>query len=220
MGKQWKQWQTLFWGGLQNHCCGESNGNPLQYCCLKNPMDRGAWWAAVHGVPKSLTWLNDFTFTFHFHALEKEMATHSSVLAWRIPGTAEPGGLQSMGSHTVGHDWNHLAAAAKSLLMVTAATNLKDACSLEVKLCTPRQCIKKQRNYSTEKTLYSQSYVFSSSYIWMWELDHKEGWMRKNWCLWTVVLEKTLESPLDCKEIKTVNPKGNQFWIFIRRTGA
>ena len=79
-------------------------GTPLQYSCLENPMDRGAWWAAVHRVAKSWTRLNDFTFTFYFHALEKEMATHSSVLAWRIPGTGEPGGLPSMGSHRVGHD--------------------------------------------------------------------------------------------------------------------
>ena len=90
----------------------EGNGTPLQYSCLENLMDGGAWWAAVHGVAKSRTGLNDFTFTFHFHALEKEMATHSSVLAWRIPGTGEPGGLPSMGSHRVGHDWSDLAAAA------------------------------------------------------------------------------------------------------------
>ena len=83
---------------------GEGNGTPLQYSCLENPMDGGAWCAAVHGVDRSRTQLNDFTFTFHFHALEKEMATHSSVLAWRIPGTGEPGGLLSMGSHRVGHD--------------------------------------------------------------------------------------------------------------------
>ena len=83
---------------------GEGNGTPLQYSCLENPLDTGAWWAAVHGVPKSRTLLSDFTFTFQFHALEKEMATHSSVLAWRIPGTGEPGGLQSMGSHRVRHD--------------------------------------------------------------------------------------------------------------------
>ena len=82
----------------------EGNGNPLQYSCLENPMDGGAWWAAVHGVAKSWTQLSDFTFTFRFHALEKEMATHSSVLAWRIPGTGEPGGLPSVGSHRVGHD--------------------------------------------------------------------------------------------------------------------
>ena len=80
---------------------GEGNGNPLQYSCLENPMGGGAWYAVVHGVTKSRTRLSDFTLTFHFHALEKEMATHSSVLAWRIPGTGE---LPSMGSHRVGHD--------------------------------------------------------------------------------------------------------------------
>ena len=80
---------------------GNYNGTPLQYSCLENPMDGGAWKAAVHA--KGLTRLSDFTFTFHFHALEKEMATHSSVLAWRIPGTGEPGGLSSLGLHRVGH---------------------------------------------------------------------------------------------------------------------
>ena len=91
---------------------GEGNGTPLQYSCLENPMDGGAWWSPVHGVVKSRAWLSDFTFTFHFHALEKEMATHSSILAWRIPGTEEPSGLPSMGWHRVGHDWSDLAAAA------------------------------------------------------------------------------------------------------------
>ena len=83
---------------------GEGNGTPLQYSCLENPMDGGAWWAIVHGVTKGRTRLSDFTFIFHFHALEKKMATHSSVLAWRIPGTREPGGLPSAGSHRVGQD--------------------------------------------------------------------------------------------------------------------
>ena len=83
---------------------GEGNGTPLQYSCLENPMDGGAWWAAVHGVAEGWTRLSNFIFSFHFHALEKEMATHSSVLAWRIPGTGEPGGLPSMGLHRVGHD--------------------------------------------------------------------------------------------------------------------
>ena len=83
---------------------GEGNATPLQYACLENPMDGGAWRAAVQGVAKSPTRLRDFTFTFHFHALEKEMATHSSVLAWTIPGVGEPGGFPSMGSHRVGHD--------------------------------------------------------------------------------------------------------------------
>ena len=83
---------------------GEGNATPLHYSCLENPMDGGAWKAAVHGVPKSQTRLSDFTFTFHFHALEKAMATHSSVLAWSIPGMGEPGGLPSLGSHRVGHN--------------------------------------------------------------------------------------------------------------------
>ena len=82
----------------------EGDDAQLQYSCLENPMDGGAWWAAVHGVMKSRTRQSDFSFTFYFHALEKEMATHSSFLAWRIPGMAEPGGLPSMGSHRVGHD--------------------------------------------------------------------------------------------------------------------
>ena len=86
------------------HTDGEGNGTPLQYSCLENPMDGKAWQAAVHGVVKSRTRLSDFTFTFRFHALEKEMATHSSILAWRISGTAKPGGLPSMGSHRVGHN--------------------------------------------------------------------------------------------------------------------
>ena len=90
--------------GSSSSWYGEGNSTPLHYSCLENPMDRGAWWVAVHGVTKSQTRLRDFTFTFHFHALEKEMATHSSVLACRIPGTGEPGGLPSMWSHRVGHD--------------------------------------------------------------------------------------------------------------------
>ena len=109
----------------------------------------------------------DCAFTFHFHALEKEMATHSSVLAWRIPGTGKPGGLSSMGSHRVGHAWSDLAAAA--------------AC-MDV------------------------------------SLDLKKNLSAKELMLLNLVLEKTLESPLNCKEIKPVNPKGNQPWIFIGRT--
>ena len=95
------------------------NGTPLQYCCLENPMGGGGSWAAVHGVSKSRKRLSDFLFTFHFPALENEMATHSSVLAWRIPGTGEPGGLPSMGSHRVGHDWSDLAAAAVLVYIYT-----------------------------------------------------------------------------------------------------
>ena len=83
---------------------GEGNGTPLQYSCLENAMDGRVLWVVVYGVAQSRTQLNAFTFTFQFHALEKEMATHSSVLAWRIPGTGEPGRLPSMGSHRVGHN--------------------------------------------------------------------------------------------------------------------
>ena len=108
----------------------------------------------------------------------------------------------------------------KSLQMVNAAMKLKDACSLEEKLWLyiPRQHIQKHRRYFATKGPSSQSYDFSSSHVWMWELDYIESWAPKNWCFWTVVLEKTLESPLDCKEIQSVHPKGNQSWIFTGRT--
>ena len=106
---------AMFWVielTLSRFCVGEGNGTPLQYSCLENPMDGRAWWAAVHGVTRSRIGLSNFTFTFYFHLLEKEMATHSRVLAWRIPGMGEPGGLPSMGSHRVRHNWSDLAAAA------------------------------------------------------------------------------------------------------------
>ena len=96
---RWRQLCVPFYLGLSDFV-GEGDGTPLQYSCLENPIDGGAWWAAVHGVWKSQMRLSNFPFTFHFHALEKEMATHSSVLAWRISGTEEPGGLPSMGSHS------------------------------------------------------------------------------------------------------------------------
>ena len=110
--------------------------------------------------------------------------------------------------------------APKSLQMGTVAMKSKDTCPWKKSYDKPRQCFKKQRPYFAHKSPYSQSYGFSSSHLWMWELDHKEGWMLKNWCFRTVVLEKTLESPLDCKESQPVHPKGNQSWIFIRRTDA
>ena len=108
--------------------------------------------------------------------------------------------------------------APESLQIVTAATKLKTVAPWKKSYNQPRQHIKEQRHYFTDKGLSSQGYGFSSSHVWMWELDHKESWAPKNWCFWTVVLEKTLESPLDCKEIQPVNPKGNQSWIIIGRT--
>ena len=108
----------------------------------------------------------------------------------------------------------------KSLQVVTAAMKLKDTCSLEEKLYIPRQNTKKQRHYFADKGSNSHSYSFSSSHVQMWELEHKEGWVPKKWCFWTVVLEKSHENPLDYKGIKPVNPKGNQSWIFTGRTDA
>ena len=120
--------------------------------------------------------------------------------------------------------WQTLfGGAPKSLQMVTASMKLKDSYSLEEKLWPTSAHIKKQRHYFANKGLSSQSYGFVwmySSHVWMWELDCKESWVLKNWCFWIVVLEKTLASPLDCKEIKPVPPKGNQSWIFIGRTDA
>ena len=122
--------------------------------------------------------------------LEESMATRSSVLAWRTPWTEEPGRLQSMESQLKWLSTKHA------------------------------QCIKKQRHHFTNKDLRSESYGFSSSHVWMWELNCKEGWVLKNWYFWFMVLEKTLETPLDCKEIKSVNPKRSQSWIFIGRADA
>ena len=104
---------------------GEGNGTPLQYSCLENPMDGGAWKATVHGVAEGRTWLSYFTYAFHFHPLEKEMAAHSSVLAWRIPGTGEPGRLPSMGWHRVRHDWSDLVVVVVTLWNTWLKTLLK-----------------------------------------------------------------------------------------------
>ena len=109
--------------------------------------------------------------------------------------------------------------APKSLQMVTEAMKFKDVCSLEEK-DQPRQHIKKQRHYFADKYPSSQSYVFSSSHVWMWKLDHKKGRVLNNWCFWAVVLENTLESPLDCKEIQPVYSKGDQPWVSFGRTDA
>ena len=103
---------------------------------------------------------------------------------------------------------------------VTAAMKLKMFTPWKKGYDQPRQHIKKQRHYLANKGPSSQSYGFSSSHVWMWELDYKESWAPKNWCFWTVVLEKTLESPLDCKEIQPVHPKGNKSWIVIGSTNT
>ena len=127
----------------------------------------------------------------------------------------------------MGNRWEKMETVTPYIFLGFKITAGGD-CSHEIKRClllgrkamTNLDNILKNRYHFANKDLYRQSYGFSSSHVWMWELDHKEGWAPKNWCFWTVVLEKTLESPLDCKEIQPVNPKGNQPWIFIGRTDA
>ena len=123
-----------------------------------------------------------------------------------------------------GKQWKQWEAlffgAPKSLQMVTAAMRLKELAPRMTSYDQSRQHIEKQKHYFADKGPSSQSYGFSSSHVWMWEFDYKKSWTPKNWCFWTVVLEKTPESPLDCKEIQPVHPKGNQSWIFTGRTDA
>ena len=114
--------------------------------------------------------------------------------------------------------WLYFLGPQNHCRHVTSGTKLKDACSLEKSYYQPRQHIKKQRHYFVNKDQFSQGYGFSSSHVWMLELDYKENWVPKNWCFWFMVLVQTLESPLDCKEIQPVHPKLNQSWIFIGRT--
>ena len=170
------------------------------------------------------------------------MAPHSSTLAWKIPWTEDPGRLQFMGSQRVGHDWatslslSCIGEGNGNPLQCSCLENPRDGevwwaavsgvaqswtrlkCLSSSSSSSSRQCIKKQRHHFADKSPSSQSYSFSSSHVQMWELDHKEAWAPNNWCFQTVILEKTLESPLDSKEIKPVNPKGN--WLFIGRTDA
>ena len=143
----------------------KSNGNSLQYSCLENPMDGGAWWAAVHGVRKSWTWLSDFTFTFHFHALEKELATHSNALAWRIPGMGEPGGLPSMRSHRVRHDWSDLAASNKYMMEYYSAIKKNTFESLLMRWMKLEPIIVSEISQK-EKHQYS-----TLTYIYIWNLE-------------------------------------------------
>ena len=139
---------------------------------------------------------------------------------------------RALGIHWRGSLWSNsclrktISWAPKSLQMATAAMKLKNTCSLEKKnYDKPRQCIKMQRHYFANKSFAnknpsSRSCGFSINHVWMWELDDEEGWVPKNWCFWASVLEKTLESPLDCKETKPVTPKENQPWLVIGRTDA
>ena len=171
-------------------------------------------------------------------SLEKEMATHSYILAWRIPRTEEPGWLRSMGSERIGHNW--VANTAKSMgkwemcsmtifLLLIWKEMICSSCPPDpsgtflfiFKLLSESSSFKEhtsQTSHGKRKKMQLMFPKFSSGHVWMWELDYKESWAQKNWCFWTVVLEKTFESPLDCKEIQPVHPKGDQSWVFIGRT--
>ena len=191
-------------------------------------------------------------------AKAEEMATHFSILAWKIPYTEEPDGLQPKGSQRVRYGWttkhkhivcnaskNHVGAAGKArlipeiscasrwgtptsphLLWLTGIhhSNAQDTCLLTTLLASTHPLLflyldlTSSNHYFANKVPSSQGYVFSSGHVWMWELDCEESWAPKNWCFWIIVLEKTLGSPLDCKEIQPVHPKGDQSWVFIGRT--
>ena len=139
---------------------------------------------------------------------KNKIMSSGPITSWQVDG------------ETVEKVTDFIWRAPKSLQMVTQPWNSKTLAPWKKSYDQPKQHIKKQRHYFANKGLSSQSYGFSSRHVWMWELDYKENWEPKNWCFWTVILEKTLESPLDCKEVKPVNPKGNQPWIFIGRTDA
>ena len=141
------------------------------------------------------------------HNIQKtKIIASSPITSWEIDGETE---------ETVA---DFIWGAPKSLQMMTAAMKLKTLAPWKESYDQPRQHIKTQRYYFAKKGPSSQGYGFSSSHVWMWELDYKESWAPKNWCFWTVALDKTLESPLDCKEIQPVHPKGDQSWVFIGRT--
>ena len=139
-------------------------------------MGGGAWWAAVHGVAKSRTRLSDFTFTFHFHALEKEMATHSSVLSWRIPGTAEPGGLPSMGSHRVRHDWSDLAAAEEIVG--------SDGEERMVKKTFPAVWINKKCH--SHLLFLASKCEWGLLKLWSWGCCYPPWWLLRSWGMWEI----------------------------------
>ena len=155
-------------------------------------------------------------------AMEKAMAPHSSILAWKIPWTEDPGGPRSMGSLRVGHDWATLLSLFTFMhwrrKWQPTSVFLPGESQGRGSLVAAVYAVAQSR--TRLKWLSSQSYGFSSGHVCVWELNYKESWAPKNWCFWTVVLEKTLESPLDYKEIQLVHPRGNQSWIYIGRTDA
>ena len=189
---------------------GEGNGYQLQDSCLENSMDKGAWRTTVHGVKKSQTRLSNFHFT-HLELSWHLWVCHLACWCVTVSHT-EARGLLEINSSTILDLFGSI-----SFCCVLGLCRSFKGCAL-----TPSLLFHRYTQYLPQVAshLWCISYGFSSSHVWMWELDHKEGWELKNWCFRTVVLEKTLESPLDGKEIKPVSPKGNQPLIFIGRTDA
>ena len=173
--------------GIPRGCKGEGNGIPLQYSC-QSPMDGGAWWAAVHEVTESQTQLRDFTFTFHFHALDKETATHSSVLAWRIPGTKEPGGLPSMGLHRVRHDWSDLAAAAAAIV-----SHLQGSEMIAWLICSRAQFMKERARMANPGSSRLEPVLLTAT--WKSSNHHKRKILRANL---EIILQILLVRVSDC----------------------
>ena len=189
MGKQWKQWETLF-SGFQNHC---------------------RWWLQPWNLKTLVPWKKNYD-----KASERETEVSQLCLTLCNPMDYTVRGiLQARILEWVAPPFSRESSQPRDWTQVS-----RIAGGLFTSWTKPRDYIKKQRYYFADKGPNSQNCDLFSSHVWMWELDYKESWVPKNWCFWTVVLEKTLESPLDCKEIQPVHPEGNQFWIVTGRTDA
>ena len=221
-GDTWKGWMPLYWQARIFFCPQVGLGTPTTHKVITFPQSN-LWLKNMPAVHENTWILRGFAFE------------NCPSLLMKVKEESEKAGLKLNIKNTkimasspitawqIGKKWKQwqtlFSWTPKSLQTVTAAVKLKDIAPWKKSNDKPRQYIKKQRRHFANKGLYSQSYSFFSSHVQMWELDHKD-WAPKNWCFWTLVLEKTLESPLDSKDIKSVNPKENQSWIFIGRTDA
>ena len=184
---------------------GEGNGNPLQYSCLENSINRGAWEATVHRVSRVRHDLGTKPTTTYSKMPRYWGELYKSISRWENSRNSVRLYFWGGSKITADGDCSH---------------EIKRRLLLGRKVMTNLDSIKKQRHYFANKGPSSQGYVFCNSHVWMWELDCEESWAPKNWCFWTVVLEKILESPMDCKEIQPVHSEGDQLWVFFGRNDA